>query len=115
MFKMGHTVEMAEVLRDWLGSAEPLASRADVERVVALFDKFPEGPERGAVKGLFKDAFGLPHTLTATTLAEAESWLAERLAQVQVEVPPEAPVNGDSAGEVFERRVEDLADKATRT
>jgi hypothetical protein len=114
MFKLGHTVEMAETLRDWLGTAEPLASRAEVERVLAQFAQFPEGPERGAAKGLFQDAFGMPHTLTTTTLAEAEAWLAERLAQREADAPDPVEPPADNAGEAFERQVEDMADKATR-
>jgi dsDNA-binding SOS-regulon protein len=34
MFKMGHTVEMAETLRDWLGSAEAVLSKDEVKALV---------------------------------------------------------------------------------
>lgn len=91
MFKLGHTAEMAETLRDWLGTAEPMVTQADVARLKARFEEFPEGPERGTAKALFVELFGMPENLTASAVAEAESWLVERLASLAESTQPELP------------------------
>lgn len=107
MFKVGHTIEMAEVLRDWLGSAEPMASQDQVAEIMGLFSRFREGPERKTAKDSFLDSFGVPSTLTAAVAIEAQQWLTDRLDQIATiaaDSPAEAIGPKDLAilaGEVF--------------
>lgn len=77
MYRTGHTVEMAKTLHGWLETAEPLASPADVARIVAMFDQYDDEHFRSSRKREFVDRFGLPQQLTAAQVEDALGFFDE--------------------------------------
>jgi hypothetical protein len=75
MFKQGHTVEMAETLRDWLGTAEPMATADEVAALMAQMDAIEDEAKRKSTKGEFVREFGMPGQLTAAAAERASAWL----------------------------------------
>jgi hypothetical protein len=78
MFKLGHTVEFAETLRDWLGSAEPTATHGDIEKVKESMNAIDDPEMRTDVKQAFVHRFGRPERLLASQVDEALAWVSER-------------------------------------
>lgn len=71
MYKLGHTVEMAETLAAWLGTAEALASPEQVAQIMATLNAIEDPDARKKAKDEFRDAFGMPEHLTATSAMAA--------------------------------------------
>lgn len=85
MFKFGHTAEFASILRDWLGSAEPMAGHGAVEKMKAAFDAIDDPEQRIDVKQAFVARFGRPEQLLARQVDEAMAWVADRIAEAAPE------------------------------
>lgn len=92
MFKVGHTVEMAETLRDWLGSAEPLAGPVEVAQITGALDAVEGQDRRRDLKRRFAAAFTRPDHLLASQVEPAQTWITEQLAALE-------PADGDPEGE----------------
>lgn len=75
MFKMGHTVELAETLRDWLGSAEPMATAEQIEQMRAAVNNIKDPEAHKAAKVAFFEEFGRVEALTASRAEAAIEWL----------------------------------------
>lgn len=75
MFKMGHTVEMAETLRSWLGSAEPMASAEQLAEIRGVVEGIEDPDAKKATKDEFRSRFGLTNHLTASAADAALEWL----------------------------------------
>ncbi len=75
MFKLGHTAEFGETLRDWLGSVEPMAGHAEVEALKAAMNAIEDPDRRNEVKRSFVAEFGRPERLTADLVGKANGWL----------------------------------------
>lgn len=77
MFKLGHTVELGETLRDWLGTAEPMATHDEVAEVKAAMDAIEPEDVRRDVKQRFLVEFGRPERLTASQVSAAHEWIKD--------------------------------------
>ncbi len=80
MFKMGHTVEMAETLRDWLGTAEPMASHDEVAELRAAMDSIEDPDLRKQVKQGFAERYSRPERLMSSQVEAAQLFVAEAVA-----------------------------------
>lgn len=81
MYPAGHEKKAAEDYAGWLAGGVPPAGREDVDAIVAAFAEVADAEKRKAVKAMFVELFGMPHSLTADRVAEARGWLAEQLAE----------------------------------
>ncbi len=77
--------DMAETFKKWLGSGEPVATREQVDKVLAVFGGIEEAEARKSAKALFADAFGKPDHLLASQFDAALAF-AEELAGPQDEL-----------------------------
>lgn len=82
MFKKGHTVELAETLRDWLGTAEPLINPASAEDLKGRLNALD-----GSIRAEFKRLFGHPAHLTESAYLDAQAFVDE--AELKAPVDPE--------------------------
>lgn len=89
MMKMGHTKELGETLATWLGSAEALATQAQIEDLRATLNA-----GSGELRAEFRRRFGLPQHLTAKPMAEAQAWLDSQQNAGQVAVDPAPEIDG---------------------
>lgn len=79
-YHAGHAADFAVAYRDWLAAGEPVASRADTDRLVDALNRIEVEAERVKAKRAFLDVFGRPEFLLESRLAEAEQWVAETVA-----------------------------------
>ena len=77
MFKFGHTAELAETLRDWLGSAAPMATHEQVQSLRALMDGIADDDQRKTVKQAFAARYNRPERLLASQVGEAEAFVKQ--------------------------------------
>lgn len=75
MYKLGHTVELAETLRDWLGTAEPMAEAEAVATIRAALDAIKDDTARKETKQEFAAKFGHPDHLTEGQAEKALEWI----------------------------------------
>lgn len=87
-FKLGHTAELAETLRDWLGSAVPFADREVCDLLKARMDAVADDEARMDVKQAFAAKFGRPDRLTVEQAEKADEWLNATLAVPDVPAAP---------------------------
>lgn len=85
VYNKGHSVEFAEAVRDWLGSAEALATREQVAAVRAAIEAIEPQGVRNEAKRAFKAEFGSPEMLSAERAVVALEWVTDR-DQMPVEV-----------------------------
>ncbi len=71
----GRAKDGADMFRVWLETGEPMASRNDIDALVARMNALPEETVKPAKKA-FVDFFGLPVHLLASRLAEAQAWVS---------------------------------------
>lgn len=79
MYPAGHENKAAEDYARWLAGGVPPASRDDVDRIVAGFGQVPDAEDRKRVKQEFVQRFGMPQSLTADQVPDAEAWLASQI------------------------------------
>lgn len=79
MYPAGHEDKAAEDYARWLAGGVPPASREDVDRIVDAFGQVPDAEDRKRVKQEFVQRFGMPQSLTADQVSDAESWLTEQV------------------------------------
>lgn len=122
MYPAGLERKAAEDYAGWLAGGVPPASRDEVDAIVGMFGDFADAEVRKTSKAMFVELFGMPHSLTADTVVEAKTWLSEQLDTRDDEVAgpvepqpdePSEPVE-EHAADLFDRQVEDIADKAAR-
>jgi hypothetical protein len=107
MYPAGLEQKLAEDYREWLDGGVPPASREDIERIVGRFAEVVDADQRTRLKTEFKEMFGMPHSITALQVADAEAWLNEHLnveVLAQASIPVEEPaleVSGPS-GSAYE-------------
>lgn len=81
MYPAGHENKAAEDYARWLAGGVPPASRDDVDRIVDAFGQVPDAEDRKRVKQEFVQRFGMPQSLTADQVADAQAWLEEQVAR----------------------------------
>ena len=79
MYPAGHEDKCAEDYARWLEGGVPPAARDDVDRIVAAFAEVSDAEERKRIKDEFVQRFGMPQSLTADQVADAEAWLADQI------------------------------------
>jgi hypothetical protein len=122
MYPAGLERKAAEDYAGWLAGGVPPAAREAVDEIVGMFAGIVDNEQRAIAKNMFVELFGMPQSLTADHVAEAKAWLAERLdarndeakPEPVAEPPVEPETDADTPADLFERQVEDIADKAER-
>lgn len=76
-FKAGKTGDFANVLNDWLSTAEPFAKPEDVEAIKAALSGIADDETRKAAKTAFVDKFGVPDDLLARDIEAAKKYTDE--------------------------------------
>lgn len=90
----GRADEAAKVFADWLGEGEPLATKAEVDALLARITAMPDDV-RKACKAAFVDEIGSPTTLRQAQLAAADALVA----RFEAEGPhPDGPPSGQGPG-----------------
>lgn len=102
MYPAGLEQKLAADYREWLDGGVPPASKEDVDRIVGRFAEVIDADERTRLKSEFKAEFGMPHSITALQVADAEAWLTAHLSPEVLagSIPdnPEFDVDGDDQG-----------------
>lgn len=82
MYPAGMEKKAAEDYAEWLAGGVPPAARADVESITDAFSQIVDADARKATKAAFVELFGMPHSLTASTVIEARAWLEEQMTEL---------------------------------
>lgn len=77
VYRQGHTLEMVTTLKEWLNTAEPMASPAQVRQIKSLFDVVDDRDARRDLKAAFVDQFGHPDRLSRSEAEQAIEWVAD--------------------------------------
>lgn len=75
MYPAGLEGKAAKDYAEWLAGGIPPAGREHVEAIVARFADIADAERRKSVKGEFVQLFGMPHSLTAEKMPDAQAWL----------------------------------------
>lgn len=101
-FIAGHAERFAGVYRDWLAGGEPVAARADTDKLKEALNTIVDAANRQRAKDAFLDMFGRPEFLLESRLPEAAEWVADRL--LGIDEPADRAPDAVPAGEVAPER-----------
>ena len=97
-FRQNDQARFAGIYAEWLSGGVELITQAQVDELVDAFNAL-EGPPKVAAKTAFVDVFGAPGALPADRLAEAEAWIAARVATDLAATAATAPEEGPPVDE----------------
>lgn len=110
MFPAGLERKLAEDYAEWLAGGIPPANRDDIARVVDRFAQIVDRDEMIRVKSQFVERFGMPHSMTAAQVPEADSWLDEELAKLDVDEPAkDTPAEAEVVKATLDEMVDEIA------